>query len=334
MNWYEEREAFYYRRYKNNPALIDQEPTILAMARAHCIYGTNVIQTNQWDESFWGEFSRTDVPTYGEIRYRGGMKAVQDRIRRGSLGIEKRLEPWTGSFWRGLQLSGALRTQSLASWGRYQIWEASHSALVSDIEQASVGKHFEMATGKSGCRRLSRTPSMLLPAKDDADILAGLFAGALLEVDPEKDTWLVLPGSGEVKALLQQMTILFHPRRPFRGQARIAVSPFYAPLFASRMPPESAKRILAIRRPSLGELLSLMYWTAYFGGEGKRIPPFANALPYSIAPRTYRRRRYNRYDLHKTAVLEYKILSLAKPLRTAMEAWFREASCSALVKTG
>lgn len=306
----------------------------MAMARAQCIYGTNVIQTNQWDESFWGEFSRTDVPTYGEIRYRGGMKAVQDRIRRGGLGIEERLEPWTGSFWRGLQLSGALRTQSLASWGRYQIWEASHLALVRDLELASVGMRFERTTGASGCRRLSRCPSILLPALDDGGITAGLFAGSLLEQDSEENTWLVLLGSEKVKGLLQRMTILFRHWKPFRGQERIAISPFYAPLFAPRMPPESAKRILAIRRPALGELLSLMYWTAYFGKEGQRIPPFADALPFCISPRTYRRRRYGRRDLHRTAVLEYKILSLAKPLRNAMESWIQEASCSVLVKVG
>lgn len=331
MTW-EEREQFYFRRFRNNPNRIDQEPTLLATARAICLEGTDALRTHTSPFTYWEPLSRRDVPTYGEIRWRGGVRAVRERITRGGLGIEEQLLPWSGGFWKGLILSGALRVQSLASWGRYQIWVDRHTALVRDIEQASVAKHFEMTTGKSGCRRLSKTPSTVLPSQDDAEVMGGLFAGALLEVDPEKDNWLILPGSEEVKAMLKRMTILFRPWRSFRSQERIAVSPFYALLFASRMPHESAKRIRGIRRPAQAETLSLLYWEAYFASTGQPIPPFADALPFAVAPRTFRRRGYNRRDLHKQAVMECGILSLAKPLRTAMEAWVQEASCPSLVK--
>jgi len=187
---------------------------------------------------------------------------------------------------------------------------------------------FEKSSGRSGCRRLSRCPSLLLPAQDNSEILAGLFTGSLLEQDADGNTWLVLPGSGEVKALLQQMTILFHPWKPFQNQERIAVSPFYASLFADRMPPESSKRILGIKSPAQGEILPLLYWATYMEREGQRIPPFANSLPYAISPRTYRRRKYGRSDLHKKAVLEFKILALAPPLRLAMTTWFRSRSAT------
>ncbi len=327
MSW-DEIEYFYFRRYQGNPRLMDREPVLLATARAVCVMGTDVIKRDLSPFPFWTPLSRDMPPTYGEVRWRGGVRAVRERVKRGGLGIEDRIRPWTGSFWRGLVISGALRVQATASWGRYQIWEATHSALVRDIEGAKMGICFEQTTGASGCRRLSRCPSMLLPAQDDLEVTAGLFAGSLLERDAKGDAWLVLPSTEAVISLLKRMTILFNPWRPFREKGRIVVSPFFGVLFASRMPQESAERIRAIRRPALGELLPLMYWTAYFGREGQWIPPFADALPFCISPRTYRRRRYGRSDLHKMAVLKYGILALAPPLRQAMMLWFRSKSAT------
>ena len=316
-------KLFSYIRYRDSPNLRDKEPTILAMARAYCFYGTDVIQTQQWNDAFWGGLPRTDVPTCGEVRHRGGVRGIRDRIRRGGLGTEESLRPWTGGYFRGLIFSGALRgIHSPSIWGRYQIWEHSHQALVKDLEQASIGMNFEKHPGASGCRRLSRCPAISLPGLDE-DATAGIFSGSLLEADSAGETWLVLPASDAIKSLLSRMTIGFQPWRTFRNQERVAVSPFYAQLFTPRMPHESAKRIRAIKSPAQGEILPLLYWATYMEREGQRIPPFANSLPYAISPRTYRRRKYGRSELHKKAVLEFKILSLAPPLRLAMTAWFQ-----------
>ncbi len=322
MNW-EDRlsfnQDFRYATYQKG-----EDSVLIATARALCLSGLDILRINLIPLSEWKCCYRMLLPSPGEVRWRGGLQAVRDQIRRGGLGIEDKIRPWTGGFWKGLILSGALRVQSHTSWGRYQIWEASHSSLVRDIELASVGKHFEMSTGKSGCRRLSRTPSMLLPALDE-DIVAGLFSGARIETSGDGN-WLILPASEEIKSLLGRMTILFHPWKPFRNQERIAVAPFYGSLFAVRMPLESSQRITAIRKPALGELLPLMYWEAYFAKEGQPIPPSAGILPYCISPRTYRRRKYRRSDFHKMAVLKYGILSLAPPLRQAMLFWIRSRS--------
>ena len=304
----------------------DKEPTTLAVARAYCIYGTDIFKTNEWDDSFWGDLDRIS-PTYAEIRWRGGVRAVRERIKRGNLGIEDSLRPWSGGYFQGLILSGALRKiHSPSIWGRYQIWENSHQALVKDLELASIGMNFEKLPGASGCRRLSRCPAISLPALDE-DIVAGLFSGARIEASGDGN-WMVLPASEDVKSLLARMTILFQPWKPFRDQEQIAISPFYAPLFADRMATEASKRVLAIKRPAQRTTLPLLYWECYFAKEKQPIPPFAGALPFAVSPRTFRRRRFRKSELHKTAVLEYKILALAPPLRQAMLTWYRNKSAT------
>lgn len=295
----------------------DRDPVLLALAREFCLKGDEAHRVNWKLPNCTNRIYR---PTKGQIRHRGGIQAVMDQIRRGDLGIEEQLRPWTGGFWRGLIMSGAVRPQSGRTSRRYQIWASSHVELIRDLEEAKIGMHLEQETGKSGCRRLTRCSSILLPVEDEADVIAGLFAGATLTEDIEGQTWLTLPASDDVVNLLKKWTIVHRPWAPFRNRERIVVSPFYGMLFRDRMPAHSSKRIQSISKPALGEIMPLMYWEAYFAREKKRILPFAGALPYGISPRTFRRRKYQREELHKLAV-KHGITSLAAPLRQVMTAW-------------
>jgi hypothetical protein len=295
-----------------------------ATARALCVADNRAHRKPELIAKHFSE--NAPVPGPCENRYAGGLAAVKERIAHGNLGIEDQVRPWTGGFWKGLLLmSGAVRPESSSRPRRYQVWELAHAELVQDLEEATVPLNLETKTGPNGVRRFTQCYVMDLPADDEADILAGLFAGSRLLTLEEED-WLVLSAKAETLALLQAWTVPFRQAPSFRGTERIAVSPFFAAFFTPRMPPYSAQRITACRKPALCPLVPFAVWDWYFGRKGQRLPPRSCLLPFLPSARTFRRRRIDRSSLHRSLVLDLGICGFAEPMLRLIREW-HEAAC-------
>ena len=310
------------REARRNKYRREREALVDAAARALCVAS---FQAHREPEVIAQHF-RGDpfVPGPTELRYAGGLKAVKERIAHGDLGIEEEVKPWTGGFWWGLTLSGALRPASADRPACHQVWELAHRELVMDLEEAAVPMSMERSTGRNGVRRLTQCHTMLLPPADEADVLAGLFAGSRLN-DLDGQEWLVLPSGAEIVALLDSWTILRRPAPAFRGKERIAVSPFWAAFFTGRMPPHSAARIMDCERPGQCPLLPMCVYDAYFARRGRPLPPRAGVLPWLKSTRTIRRMRIDRSRLHRTLVLELGVCGLHVPLKLLMREWYESA---------
>jgi hypothetical protein len=257
------------------------------------------------------------------MRYAGAPKAAIARLRKGDLGVDQNLFPWTGEFFLGLRLSEGLHEKEA---GRFRVNADALPELIQDID----GWHIAGKLGTDdgfGRRRLVGCLATLLPPVDPkgASVLAGLFAGATLtEVDRQQ--WLEVPASDEAKALLANWTILFTDSiaaRPRRNM--LHVSPFYAALFADLMPAHSKQRLLTLCRPAMCPLLALLHWDWLYAPikKGMRILPFPDALPFGCSRRTFYRHGWKRDELHWKAV-HMGLLGVDQKLRGRMKDWFAQ----------
>jgi hypothetical protein len=262
-------------------------------------------------------------PTEDEFQLRiRGVTGIYERIEQGGLEIIRELGLWRPEFLHGLKLAGALHKDSGRGWA---IWSKRHKDLLRDFEELPFPHKLENTSGRNGLRRLRRCPLSYLPAADPegASVLAGLFASARI-CSRERERWLELPGKPEITSILDHWTVAYWPSRVYRGNAIVQIPPFYAALFAHLMPVHSATRILSLRRTAMSPMLAQIYWDRQFSRKGKRILPFADALPFGCSKRTYYRLQWKRRKLHWKAVLELKILSLDVRLLDLMRRWFDE----------
>lgn len=301
------------------------EERIDACAQAWCLVGSDAHRNTDKLRPWFP--NRHWPPSIYEVQNSGGVRAIKERIRQGGLCITDELRPWTGSFMRGLKLSGAIKPESQDNDRRWQIWAPAHEELVNDIKSATqFSKRLESYSGTPGVYRLSRCPILLLPPEDPLDecVIAGLFAGAMIEVKEDK-TWFAVPDSKEVRNLLEHWSIVWHRTGTFMARPNLWISPFYPALFAHLMPECSATRVLWAKRPAMCPQLAQIYWDILFSQEGERILPFADALPFGCSVRTYRRRGWRRNEMHKEAVTTLGITHVTESLRTVLRRWNQEA---------
>jgi hypothetical protein len=260
-------------------------------------------------------------PTICSLHYAGAPQAALARLRKGELGIENEMRPWTPEFFLGLRLSGALQEKEA---GRFRIDATVHQELVEDISKWPIAGRLGTDDG-FGRRRLVGCLVTLLPAVDPQgeSVLAGLFTGApLIKIDGEQ--WLEFPASDQVKSLLDTWTILHESSKAMKkGKEMLRVSPFYAALFMDLMPNCSKERVLKLRRPAMCPLLALLHWEWLFAPlkTHMRILPYADALPFGCSRRTFYRRGWKRKELHQKAV-HMGLLSVDQRLRVRINHWF------------
>ena len=271
------------------------------------------------------------LPTPSQLRRMGGVAAIHRRIAKGGLGIDGRLGVWSGGFFRGLRLSGALRPDAERGWA---VWQATHYRLVADLASMPL-PHSLDPPGKNGVRRFRRCPATSLPASDPhgVDVVAGLFSGAV-HVRVDGDDWLELPADPEVVELLDTWAIAHKPGRVYRGKDRILVSPFFGALVSRHMPPRSAERALGMRRPGDCPWLAVGYWDWAMSQKGLQRIPFPDALPYGCSWRTAVRRGWWRKEIHRRAVLEMGITHLDRRLVELCKDWFARRSEARCVQDG
>lgn len=297
---------------------------LLAIARAYVLVDARAHQRRSWIELIWDEKAGYPVPTVCQMRHSGAPKAAIARLHQGKLGIDDKLGCWTGDFFLGLKLSGALAEKEV---GRFRIDSKLHPELISDIQNWVLAGRLG-AVDRDGRRRLIACPAAThLPAEDPqgAAAIAGLFAGARLsEIGGEH--WFELPDEERTRHLLDSWTILHSPSRRIQRRNYIKVSPFYAPLFADLMPERCRERILSMRNPAMCPTLAILYWEAGFSMvmDSMTVLPFADALPFGFSRRSFFRHGWRRKGLHRKAVLEYGILSVDPRLRERMHRWFEQ----------
>lgn len=258
-------------------------------------------------------------PTPSQFRRIGGVAAVHKRIAKGGLGIDDRLGVWTGGYFHGLRISGALRPDAGRGWA---VWRATHYRLVADLESMPL-PHSLDPPGKNAIRRFRRCPAASLPPGDPhgVDVVAGLFSGAV-HVRVDGEDWLELPADPEVVELLDTWAIAHKPGRVYRGKNRILVSPFFGALVSRHMPPRSAERALGMRRPGDCPWLAVAYWDWAMTRKGLRRIPFPDALPYGCSWRTAVRRGWRRAEVHRRAVFELGVTHLDRRLVALCRDWY------------
>lgn len=251
------------------------------------------------------------------------VRRVYGRIKAGDLNLPPR-GCWNGAFFSGLRLSHALRLRTGRTW---EIYEPTHRELLGDLEAMPLPHRLEAKAGRNRIRRLRRCPATFLPSSDGspADQLAGLFAGSSIRKIAGQ-SWLELPGTDQVKALLDDWAIPFCFSRSCFGRERIVISPFYAALVAHHMPHRSAERILRIKKPALCPLLPAVYWDLVFSQPYRRYPPFSGCLPFACSRSTYCRNGIRRKQLHRSAVVEQGIMRVDAKLRGLMSEWSNRVS--------
>lgn len=295
---------------------------IHACAEAWCLVGCDVHRDTEklkpWFPNVW-------PPSKYEIQNAGGVTAIKDRIRQGGLSVSEELRPWTGGFFAGLRMSGAIKPESQIYDGRWQVWKA-HRELVNDLLESNIVKKFRNYLRTPDVFRLSRCPALLLPPDEPMgpDVVAGMFAGAQL-IQYKDETWFGVPDTEAVRDLLEHWSIVPHHKDKYMGKRRLGISPFYAALFAHLMPMHSADRVLNVKGPAICPLLPQVYWDILFSKEHARIMTFAEALPFGCSVRTYRRRGWQRRDLHRQAVTSLGITGVSRSLKELIHRWYQEA---------
>jgi hypothetical protein len=266
-----------------------------------------------------GYFKSRPFPSRSLFVEFGGSRAVYRRIAEGGLGVDDQLGVWTGGFFKGLRLSGALRPCGKRQWS---IWENRHRDLLVDMEGMEAFNRLEPKSGRNGVRRLRRCPASFLPAEseDGASVVAGVFAGSHIR-EVENENWIEVAGEDEVVRLLDGWGIIFRKGNMYRGRPTILVPPFYAPLFCNFLPPHTLARLSSIRKPALCPLLPAIYWDILLREANLPVIPFKDALPYSCSMRTFRRKGWKRGDLHLMGV-RLGISVVEQRLQGLMRAWY------------
>lgn len=138
--------------------------------------------------------------------------------------LDTQVAPWTGGFWLGLRLSGAL-----SEWrGRYRLLPG-RPWLEEDVERLPVAGRHGPPSGRGrwlgGCLAASLPPASEL----GADVLAGLLAGARRHEEAD-GTWLTVRRSNQARRLLgwYGVSVVEGPVLSLRGAGRLGlwISPF------------------------------------------------------------------------------------------------------------
>ena len=289
-------------------------------ARVFILHGDRVHRDWRMMIDLWcmGGFITPYPPSVNQFAAVGGARAVYRRIAEGGLGVDDQLGIWTGGFFKGLRMSGALRPYRKRQWA---IWENTHRDLIRDMEEMEVFNKFERASGRNGIRRLRRCPASFLPAESDgASVVAGVLAGSHIR-EVEDENWIEVAGEDEVVRLLDGWGILWRKGFMYRGRPTILVPPFYAPLFCNFLPPYTLERLSSIKRPALCPFLPAIYWDIVLREANLPVIPFTDALPYSCSMRTFRRRGWKRGDLHLMGV-RLGISVVEQRLQGLMRSWY------------
>ena len=240
---------------------------------------------------FWEGPER--FPTASQMK--GCMKAAKAMVPR--LDLDAKVAPWSGGFWHGLRLSGALVVH-----GRYPRLQAGRPWLEEDLERLPFPGRLS-PPDHQGRRWLVRCHAWRLPVKDlfAPDVLAGLLAGARRE-ERDDGIWLVLPNTEPVVNLLDwwQLSVM-----EGGTTTELLVSPFYGATLSPHMPVACAMSMM-VRKAGGCPLLPMAIFNGLWGPGGAKdgylLPPRARLLPFLCSHPTRSRRGWSREFLYRASV--------------------------------
>lgn len=219
--------------------------------------------------------------------------------------LDAKVAPWTGGFWLGLRLSGAITEWS----GRLEL-APRRPWLESDLEHMSIPGGLRPPNKRRARSLIGCLAARLPPASElGADVLAGLLTGARRH-EAEDGVWLTFPRNDRTLRLLDYYGIsVVEGRLPSRrGLVRMGlwISPFYGHLVNHLMPPTTGESMVLIRHAGGCPVLPLAYWQVLHGaGDASQRycnPPRAGLLPYLVSHSTRRRLGYSREFLYQASV--------------------------------
>lgn len=240
---------------------------------------------------FWDRQDR--LPTRSEME--GVARPARAWVPRLD-GLDRDLQPWTGGFWSGLQMAGALAVHG----GRPRL-QAGRPWLEEDLERLLFPGRLS-PPDRQGRRWLVGSDAWRVPAADNlgADVLAGLMSGARRVRRPD-GVWLVVPRTESVLKLAGYWGLA----HTAEGD-RVVVSPFYGAILSMQMPAACWASFAVIRRAGGCPLLPLCYWAALWGtcgaAKGYIMPDRAGAIPFVCSHPTRIRRGWTLEVLHREAV--------------------------------
>ena len=235
----------------------------------------------------------------------GVAKTVKTRVRRGVPGLDTSLSPYTGGFWRGLEMSGALVRHG----GRPRLLPG-RPWLEQDLARLPFPGRLA-APDRHGCRWLIDCAAFWQPAGSEyaEDVLAGILAGALRQ-EHHDGTWLVVPRTEQTERIIgwwklnvSSGSLVRRGVSRKRGQA-LMVSPFYGVLLSQRMPAACATA-MQVRHAGNCPLLPLAIWEVMWGAGGPPhylLPDRSGSLPFICSNATRKRHGWTRDVLHCAAV--------------------------------
>lgn len=231
------------------------------------------------------------------------------------LDMDDAVRPWTGGFWAGLRMSGALVVH-----GGYPRVLGGRPWLEQDLEHLPFPGQLSPPDRKHR-RWLVRCHAWRLPVRDRyaPDLLAGLLAGARRE-DQEDGMWLLLPRTKDVMQILAWWRLSVMPGDTDR---KVMVSPFYGSLLESHMPP-AAGRSMTVMKAGACPLLSLAVYNVIWGPGRRRenylMPPRAGLLPYLPSHATRSRNGWDREFLYQASV-KLGVAHVPIEQRELLESW-------------
>ena len=289
-----------------------KEAILTAIAKASIYCDPWAYRNPQLLPQFWN--GPGNSPTRKQIRYLtplgGYKKAVIKRIQQGF--DDEDFSPWTGGFWHGLKLSGALTYSTY----RWRI-NPPRPELVEDLQRTRFCKKIHQPDQRgrlliSRCYVLHSLPKN----EDDPTILAGLFAGARLRKTLSGKSYYSVPAKPEVLAMLTHWGIAIHHQSKYG----YCLSPFYATLAMGLMPPACACRALSVTKAVQCPQLPLAYWEVLFGFEGMPMPSRLGALPFICADITRKRHKWSHKILHQMAV-RFGVAHVIPPMHQLIVGW-------------
>ena len=250
-------------------------------------------------------------PTKSQLK--GCMRPAKAMV--AQLEMDSEVAPWTGGFWRGLQLSGALVVH-----GGYPRVQVGRPWLEEDLERLPFPGRLS-PPDHQGRRWLVHCHAWRLPVMDlyAPDVMAGLLVGARRQQHND-GIWLVLPRTKSVQNLLGWWHL-----SAMEGKAadELLVSPFYGVLLSPNMPAASAMSMM-VKKAGGCPLLPVALFNALWGPggakEGYLLPPRAGLLPFLCSHPTRSRRGWSREFLYRASV-RLGVHHIPLEQRRLLEAW-------------
>ena len=266
------------------------------------------------------------------LKITGGYQQLVKRIAKGGLFAPGVLGQWSGGLITGLRLAGALKQWKTSRQQKFGSWVSGFGSRPA-YEAVLLANKFPF----TGVAKLAKHEILLyrfwagnLGADDPmgADVVAGLLMGATA-VRVDQNTWLGVPPTVEVRALLESWGIPIAFRRYWcggrpigtgRGVVRDLVSPFWGALFSRMMPLGMESWYESMKHPGSCPLLP---WAFLRMGGGRSCDFPKGGLPFLLSGSGLYAQGIGIRSVHEKAVRELGLIRVDPRLRVVWAGYMK-----------